>query len=152
MKLSSSAFNDDTTIPKRYTCEGQSMSPPLTWSDAPSGTKSFVILCEDPDAPGGTFKHWAAYNIPADTTSVSGGVPQKASAKGFEQAKNDFDDIGYGAPCPPPGDDAHRYRFHVWALDVDRLNVSGTPDYDAIKSAARKHRIGQATLTGRFER
>ena len=152
MRLSSSVFNDDAPIPEKYTCEGDGVSPPLKWSDVPGKTKSFVIFCEAPDAPGGTARHWAVYNIPAEQMSLSSELPQKASTDGYRQAENDFDEVGYGAPCPPEGDEPHRYRFHIWALDVDRLNITGIPDYEAVKSAARNHRIGQAMLTGRFSR
>src|SRR5512139_1384802 len=99
MQLRSSAFPDGTTIPRRFTCDGTDLSPPLDWSDAPETTRSFVLLCDDPDAPAGTWRHWAAYDIPADRAALVEGAAQQG--KGFRQAINDFQQPGYGGPCPP---------------------------------------------------
>lgn len=152
MEVTSSAFADGETIPKRYSCEGEEVSPPLSWSGAPDEARSFVVLCADPDAPSGTFKHWAVYDIPADTTSLPEGVEKAAQTGSFEQGTNDFGDVGYGAPCPPPGDGAHRYQFRVLALDTETLDLRGAPAYDAVESAAKRHEIDSATITGLYER
>lgn len=149
MEVTSSAFADREKIPTEYTCQGEGMSPPLSWEQVPDETQSFVILCADPDAPGGTFKHWSAYDIPPEMTSLEEGASSNAE---FDQGTNDFGNQGYGAPCPPPGDDAHRYEFRVWALDVDKLDVGTDPSYDEVERAARNHLLESATLTGMYER
>lgn len=149
MKLSSDAFADGETIPERYTCVGEGESPPLSWEEAPEETSSFVVFCEDPDAPGGTFKHWAAFEISGETTSLKAGA---ASNPSFSEGTNDFGDVGYGAPCPPPGDGAHRYQFYVWALGTESLDVGEAPGYDAVRSAAEEHKLAAGKLTGKFSR
>lgn len=150
MKLTSSAFANGERIPRTYTCKGEGLSPPLSWTGAPDQTESLVVLCEDPDAPGGTFDHWAVYDISPGTTSLKEGVSPEAS--GLKQGKNDFGDIGYGPPCPPRGDGAHHYIFHIWALDVPMLDIGENPSYDKVKQAAQQHRIAGAQLTGLYER
>ena len=104
MQLSSTAFFDGAAIPRRYTCDGEDLSPPLEWSDPPGETRSFVLLCDDPDAPGGTWHHWAAYDIPAHLTSLAQGAAQHAERQGFKQAINDFQRAGLrrSLPAPPP--------------------------------------------------
>jgi len=97
MQLRSSGFFDGAAIPRRYTCDGEDLSPPLEWSGVPAGTRSFVLLCDDPDAPAGTWHHWAAYDIPADRTGLAEGVAGDLSAKNLKQAINDFHQPGYGA-------------------------------------------------------
>ena len=101
MQLSSTAFADGSAIPRRYTCDGDDLSPPFNWSEPPKGTRSFVVLCDDPDAPGGIWHHWAAYDISAHLTSLAQGAAQHGERQGFKQAINDFQRIGYGSPCPP---------------------------------------------------
>jgi hypothetical protein len=100
MRLRSNAFADGGGIPRRFTCEGEDTSPPLAWSEPPSPTQSFVLLCDDPDAPGGIWHHWAAYDIPADRTGLPEGVG-RSSTGDLAQAVNDFGRVGYGGPCPP---------------------------------------------------
>lgn len=105
MQLRSSAFLDGATIQRRFTCDGKNLSPPLEWSSAPVGTRSFVLLCDDPDAPSGTWHHWAAYDVPAGRTGLAEGegAAGDAAGKSFKQAINDFREPGYGGPCPPRG-------------------------------------------------
>lgn len=150
--VSTTAFADGERIPTEYTCSGEGKSPPLEWSGVPAGTKSFVVLCEDPDAPNGVFKHWGAFDISGDRTSLPAGIPGKAQTEGLRQSKNDFGDVGYGPPCPPPGDGSHRYRFEVWALETSSLDLGDVPSYETTKEAARKHRIAGTTVTGTFSR
>ncbi len=150
MQLHSSAFPDGTTIPRRFTCDGTDLSPPLDWSDAPDTTRSFALLCDDPDAPAGTWRHWAAYDIPADRTALVQGAAQQA--KGFKQAINDFERPGYGGPCPPRGHGVHRYRFHLLALAVDRLPVGREPSCQDVEREAKKHLLAEATLIGTYQR
>lgn len=150
MQLRSSAFPDGTTIPRRFTCDGTDLSPPLDWSDAPEATRSFVLLCDDPDAPAGTWHHWAAYDIPADRAALVEGAAQQG--KGFKQAINDFQQPGYGGPCPPRGDGIHRYRFRLLALAVDRLPARREPSCQAVEREANKHLLAEATLIGTYQR
>ena len=114
----------------------------LQWSEPPAGTRSFALIVDDPDAPGGTFRHWGAYDIPASARSLGGE---------FAQAVNDFGKPGYGGPCPPRGHGPHRYRFKLLALDVDELNLSG-PSIAKLEAEAEKRQLGRAQLTGTFER
>jgi len=150
MQLRSSAFPDGTTIQRRFTCDGTDLSPPLDWSDAPETTRSFVLLCDDPDAPAGTWRHWAAYDIPADRAALVEGAAQQG--KGFKQAINDFQQPGYGGPCPPRGDGIHRYRFRLLALAVDRLPARREPSCQAVEREASKHLLAEATLIGTYQR
>jgi Raf kinase inhibitor-like YbhB/YbcL family protein len=150
MRLVSSAFPDGSAIPRRFTCDGENVSPPLAWSDVPAGTRSFVLLCDDPDAPTGTWHHWAAYDIPASSAILAEGATARAA--GFEQAINDFHEAGYGGPCPPPGHGIHHYQFQLLALSVDRLPVRDQPTCRDIEHEARRHIIGEAMLVGTYQR
>ncbi len=150
MRLTSSAFADGAGIPRRFTCDGDDVSPPLAWSEAPAATRSFVLLCDDPDAPGGTWHHWAAYDIPADRTQLAEGAAKPGS--GFQQAINDFQNSGYGGPCPPRRHGIHHYHFRLLALTVERLAVAGDPTCRAVEREARRHALEEATLVGVYER
>src|SRR5258708_7374680 len=104
MRLSSTAFQDGAAIPKQFTCDGADVSPALSWQDAPAETKSFALICDDPDAPRGTWVHWVLFNVPASVHGLPQGVPaQSTLPAGEKQGTNDFRKIGYGGPCPPPG-------------------------------------------------
>ncbi|MFN3822222.1 MAG: YbhB/YbcL family Raf kinase inhibitor-like protein [bacterium] len=114
--IKSTAFKDGETIPKKFTCDGQDYSPELSWENVPAGTKSFALICEDPDAPRGTFIHWVLYNLPDTTRHLPEGIPAQPQLPwGALQGKNDFGSIGYRGPCPPPGK-PHRYFFILYAL------------------------------------
>ncbi len=118
LDLTSKAFEAGGTIPDKYTCEGQNVSPPLTWRGASPETESLVLICDDPDAPRGTWSHWVLYHIPAERDELAEGVsPQAQPSWGGLQGRNDFGDVGYGGPCPPRGE-THRYYFRLYALDV----------------------------------
>ena len=95
-------ITDGGPIPVRYACDGQDLSPPLVWSGAPPGTRSFVLLCDDPDAPAGVWHHWALFDVPANVSKIEEGTPSREMAGAFRQALNDFGRFGYGGPCPPP--------------------------------------------------
>jgi Raf kinase inhibitor-like YbhB/YbcL family protein len=151
MELKSSAFSDGDAVPRRFTCEGEDLSPPLQWNDAPAGTRSFVILCDDLDAPAGTWDHWAAYNIPVERTALPDGAGRPGQA-GLMQAINDFGRLGYGGPCPPRSHGPHHYRFRLLALSIDYLPVRKTPSCPDVEREARKHLIEEAILTGSYER
>jgi len=152
LTVTSSAFSDGESIPSVYTCAGDGVSPPLNWSGVPDTAESFVLLVADPDAPTGVFKHWAAYSIPGSRRSLPEGIPQGESAMDFRQARNDFEEFGYGPPCPPPGDDPHRYEFRVWALGVDSIEVGEGPTYEDVRDAASPTVVAKGLLTGRFGR
>lgn len=114
--IRSSAFAPGTEIPRKHTCEGADVSPPLQWSEAPVGTKGFALICDDPDAPAGTWVHWVVYGIPPEATGLAEAVPASPRLPdGSLQGRNDFGRVGYGGPCPPPGA-PHRYFFRLYAL------------------------------------
>lgn len=146
LNLTSDAFRDGQTIPARFTCEGGSRTPSLKWSDPPSGTKSFALVLDDPDAPSGTFRHWGVFDIPASARSIGGG-----RKLGIE-ATNDFGKPGYGGPCPPPGHGAHHYHFKLFALDLDRLGLSTKAKVEDAEDAAQRHAIGRGELVGIYQR
>jgi len=152
MQLCSSAFVDGSPIPPRFTCDGEDLSPPFDWNGAPAGTRSFVLLCDDSDAPAGTWHHWAAYDIPADQTGLAEGAAQAGDRTGFKQATNDFLRLGYGGPCPPRRHGPHHYRFRLLALSVGRLALRNKPSCPEVEREARKHTIAEATLVGVYQR
>jgi Raf kinase inhibitor-like YbhB/YbcL family protein len=145
LELTSDAFRDGAAIPAQFTCDGANRSPALSWGKAPPRTKSFALVVDDPDAPNGPFRHWGMFDTPAGTRSIAAG--QQVGS----QAVNDMEKSGYFGPCPPPGHGPHHYHFKLFALDVDRLNLSDPKIVD-VETEARKHAIGQAELIGTYER
>ena len=152
MLLRSSAFDDGAEIPRRFTCEGGDASPPLHWSGAPSATRSFVVLCDDPDAPAGTWHHWAAYDIPVDRATLPEGAARGGGKDGLKQALNDFGQPGYGGPCPPRSHGPHHYHFRLLALATDHLRLRKDPPCRDVEREARKHLLAEAVLVGLYER
>jgi Raf kinase inhibitor-like YbhB/YbcL family protein len=152
MRLTSSAFPDGAQIPRRFTCDGDDLSPPLAWSGAPTETRSFVLLCDDPDAPAGTWHHWAAYDILADRTELVEGAAQDGGKHGFKQAINDFQRPGYGGPCPPRRHGPHHYQFRLLALSIDHLSVRSNSTCREVEREARKHVLAEAILVGVYAR
>ncbi len=151
MEIWSSAFEKGGTIPGRYTCDGPDLSPPLTWSGAPAGTKSFALICDDPDAPMGTWVHWVVYNIPPDRNKLPEGMDNSPIlAGGILQGTNDFRRTGYGGPCPPRGP-AHRYFFKLYALD-DTVDLRPGATKRDLEKAMKGHIIAEAELMGRYGR
>src|SRR6266487_1059770 len=150
MRLTSNAFADGATIPRRFTCDGQNLSPPLAWTDVPDGARSLVLLCDDPDAPAGTWHHWAVYDIPRDRAGLPEGISQRDD--GSKQASNDFRRVGYGGPCPPHGHRPHHYHFRLLALSVDQLGPRRSPACEELDREARQHVIAEATLVGVYQR
>ena len=145
--LSSPAFEAGGGIPVRYTCDGKSLSPPLRWSHAPEGTRSFALICDDPDAVkvvGYTFIHWVIFNVPASADSLGEGVPPKPGlADGSRQGKNSTSRIGYIGPCPPQGD--HRYFFRLYALDAV-LDLEPGVSAEQLRKAMEGHVLARAEL------
>jgi Raf kinase inhibitor-like YbhB/YbcL family protein len=142
--VSSTAFADGGTIPRRYTCDGADVSPPLRLTGVPSGTQELAILVEDPDAPGGTFVHWVAWGI----DPAGAGVDEAVAPSG--EGTNGFGRRGYGGPCPPRGA-PHRYVFTVFALSR-RLDLRSGASADQLRQAVADATIAQGRLTGRYGR
>jgi len=149
-QLTSSAFSNEGTIPANYTCDGSDMSPPLAWSGAPAGTKSYALVVDDPDAPAGTWVHWVVWNIPATVNALAENVAKTAELPdGTRQGISDFKRPGWGGPCPPSG--THRYYFKLYALDA-LLVVSAPATKRDLETAMKDHILGQATLLGTYTR
>lgn len=151
LSLSSSAFQDGQRIPVQFTCDGADQSPPIAWGEPPAGTRSFALVMDDPDAPSGTFRHWAAYDVPANLRSLDASAGNSAGSS-FAQAVNGFGKIGYGGPCPPKGHGPHRYRFKLYALSVDKLGGPANPKIEDVERGAQKHALAQGDLTATYER
>jgi Raf kinase inhibitor-like YbhB/YbcL family protein len=145
-QLASPAFQANQAIPKQYSCDGADQSPPIEWSKPPEKTKSFALIVDDPDAPGGLFRHWGAYDIPASARAVQAG-----NAPG-RKAINDFGRPGYGGPCPPKGHGPHHYHFKLFALDADRLDLAAGAKVVEVEQQAERHALGRAELIGLYER
>jgi hypothetical protein len=154
MRLSSAAFEEGQSIPKAYTCEGRDLSPPLSWDGVPAGTKSLVLIVDDPDAPDPaaprvTWVHWLLYNLPAS----SGGLPEAATPgnlpRGALQGRNGWGRAGYGGPCPPIG--RHRYFFKLYALDIVLPDLK-QPEKAALVQAIRGHVLGESQLVGTYRK
>jgi Raf kinase inhibitor-like YbhB/YbcL family protein len=151
MSVSSAAFDPGGDIPVMYTCDGENISPPLSWSAAPQGTAGIAILVTDPDAPGGTFVHWVTYNIPPDTRELPAGARGKTILPaGSIQGTNDMGRQGYGGPCPPRGT-PHHYHFTVYALDMT-LTLGGKRDGRMLEEALAGHILARGEITGLYRR
>jgi Raf kinase inhibitor-like YbhB/YbcL family protein len=151
MRITSTAFPDGSSVPSRFTCDGNNISPALAWTDVPEGTRSLVLLCDDPDAPGGTWHHWAVYDIPPDQQGLPEHVSPQSGGK-YRQAINDFDQPGYGGPCPPRGHGPHHYHFRLLALSIEQLPVGQRASCAEVEGAARQHLVAEATLVGVYTR
>ncbi|MFQ5866233.1 MAG: YbhB/YbcL family Raf kinase inhibitor-like protein [bacterium] len=150
IKLTSTAFEEGGMIPKKYTCDGKDVSPPLAWSSVPTGIKSFALICDDPDAPMGTWVHWVMFNLPADSTKLTENIPlDKILPNGAKQGTNDFRKIGYGGPCPPSG--THRYYFKIYALDTELELEAGITKAQLLK-AMKGHILAEGQLMGKYKR
>lgn len=149
-ELTSTAFGQGEPIPRRYTCDGEDISPPLSWSDPPQGTQSFALIADDPDAPMGTWVHWVLYNIPADARSLPEAVPSDAELPdGSRNGRNSWRRLGYGGPCPPSG--THRYFFKLYALDA-QLDLKAGASKEQLLRAMEGHALAQAELMGTYTR
>jgi Raf kinase inhibitor-like YbhB/YbcL family protein len=154
LSLTSSAFVEGGEIPTRYTCEGQGVSPPLAWSELPSGTRSLALIVDDPDAPDPkapkmTWVHWVLYNLPPTTGQLPEAVERTALPAGTREGLNDWKLPGYGGPCPPIG--RHRYFHKLYALDAVLPDL-GQPTKAQLEKAIQGHVLAQAELVGTYEK
>jgi Raf kinase inhibitor-like YbhB/YbcL family protein len=149
--LKSSHLQPGEMIPRQYTCDGADKSLPLRWDEAPAGTRSFSLVAEDPDAPGGMFIHWVIYDLPPTDRELPEDLPKdRELSNGARQGRNGFGKIGYGGPCPPPGP-AHHYHFRLFALDTRTKLPAGASRAD-LERAIQGHILAQAELMGRYKR
>jgi Raf kinase inhibitor-like YbhB/YbcL family protein len=150
IKITSPAFEEGGLIPKKYTCDGNNVSPPLKWDFVPRGTESIAIIYEDPDAPSGTWMHWILFNLPAECRELAENLPDDETLPdGTRQGINDFGSIGYSGPCPPWG--IHRYFFKIFALDCT-LDIVHLVDKDILNLAMGDHILATGQLMGRYQR
>ncbi len=152
MTLKSAAFTHGGRIPRQQSCEGADLSPPMSWQGAPPGTKSFALICEDPDAPMGIWHHWGIYNIPGTETSLAEGLAGSSELGPLRQVVTDFDRPGYGGPCPPPGHGTHHYYFKLMALDIAKIELPLDADCEHLKRAAMPHVLEETVLMGTYVR
>jgi Raf kinase inhibitor-like YbhB/YbcL family protein len=151
IELTSTAFRQGEVIPQEYTGDGRNVSPSLKWPDPPTGTRSFALICEDPDAPRGTFTHWVVLNLPAESRELTEGLPQETTLPdGTAQGTNDFGKVGYGGPSPPPGK-PHRYVFKLYALDR-QLNLPASATKTNLLAAMKGHVLAEGQLMGTYSR
>jgi Raf kinase inhibitor-like YbhB/YbcL family protein len=151
MMLRSAGFAPEAAIPPLYTCEGDDVSPPLAWSGTPVNARSFALVCEDPDAPRGTYIHWVLYNISGDAVELKQSVPALAELpSGARHGRNSAGKLAYMGPCPPRGP-AHRYFFRLYALDIS-LNLDPGATRDELTRAMDQHILAQGTLMGTYQR
>jgi Raf kinase inhibitor-like YbhB/YbcL family protein len=148
------AFEDDHKIPERFSRDGGNLSPQLEWRGEPAETRSFAVVVEDPDAPKGTFRHWAAYNIPAGTHRIPEGAGSERGGSGLAiaMARNDFGNTHYDGPQPPRGHGTHHYHFRVFALGIAELEVAADCAAEEVLEAARAQALAEGDAVGVFER
>jgi Raf kinase inhibitor-like YbhB/YbcL family protein len=152
IKLSSTAFKEGDFIPSKYSCEGANISPQLHWSDAPKNAKSYAIIVDDPDAPGGDFVHWVIYNIPGNLSELHEDItPSRNIPDEVMLGTNSFGRISYGGPCPPSGK-AHRYFFKLYALDTVLHHLESGATKQQLLSAMDGHIIAEGHLIGKYKR
>ena len=149
--IMSTAFKSGGSIPRAFTADGRDVSPALNWENAPSGTHAFAIICDDPDAPAGTWVHWVIWNLPGTAKGLAEGIqPKKTLADGSAQGKNDFGRIGYGGPSPPPGK-PHRYFFRLYAL-MEKLTIAAGASRRELEKAMEGKTLGLAEVFGTYGR
>ncbi len=151
MSIVATAFKHEGAIPKKHTCDGEDVSPALSWDPAPGRTQSLALIMDDPDAPMGTWIHWVLYNMPKDKKSLSEAIqPKSRFDDGSMHGNTDFRRPGYGGPCPPPGK-PHRYYFKIYALDK-KLNLSPGASKAEVEAAMEGHVLAKGELMGRYKR
>ncbi|MGD8882008.1 MAG: YbhB/YbcL family Raf kinase inhibitor-like protein [Desulfobacterales bacterium] len=150
LEITSTAFSEGEMIPTRYTCDGPDVSPDLSWSGVPDAAKSLALICDDPDAPMGTWVHWVLFNIPSNASGLPAEIPSDdALENGARHGTNDFGRLGYGGPCPPGG--THRYYFKLYVLDTE-LNLNSGVTKDQLLDAMKGHILSEAKLMGTYRR
>lgn len=150
MRVRSPAFEEEGMLPRKYSCQGEDISPPLEWDSVPAGAKSLALICDDPDAPMGTWVHWVVFNMPPDLRALHEGMPKAEKIEGGAvQGMNDFGKIGYGGPCPPGG--THRYLFRLYALDA-KLALKGRVTKARLLKEMKGHVIAEGTLIGKYRK
>ncbi len=150
IKITSSTFDDGGLIPAKYTCDGADISPPLQWDAVPEGARSIALICDDPDAPMGTWVHWVLFDLPAETRELAEKFPDDETLPdGTRQGITDFGKTGYGGPCPPSG--THRYFFKIYALDT-KIEPVAIADKDHLLKVMEGHILGQGQLIGKYKR
>lgn len=150
-QISGTAFAVGAAIPRKFTCDGEDVSPALSWSGAPQTTKAFALIADDPDAPAGTWNHWIAWNIPASAQHLNEGIGKEPRlSDGARQGRNDFQKVGYNGPCPPPGK-PHRYFFRLFALNSTLALAPGASRAE-LESAMKSHVVATAELMARYGR
>lgn len=154
LALTSPAFAPGATLPARFTCDGEGVSPPLLWTDPPEGTRSFALIVDDPDAPDPKapqtdWTHWVLYDLPAETRELPEGASTDGLPSGTREGMNDWKRPGYGAACPPKG--RHRYVHTLYALDTELPDL-GAPSRQKLLEAMRGHVLAQAELIGTYEK
>jgi Raf kinase inhibitor-like YbhB/YbcL family protein len=152
--LSSDAFVDGSDIPGKYTCDGEDLSPPLSWSGVPAGAKSLALVVDDPDAPDPAapttiWVHWVLYNLPVDSVGLTQAIATSELPPGTLEGRNDWERSSYGGPCPPVG--RHRYFFKLYALDTELPDL-GRPNKAALEHAMQNHILAEAILMGTYSR
>src|SRR5689334_2592479 len=145
LQISSPAFRNNEQIPRKYTCDGENISPELTWQGVAGQVKSFVLICDDPDAPSGTFTHWVLYNIPGSMSRL----PERASVG--TSGLNSFGKTGFGGPCPPKNGGVHHYHFRLYALDIENIGGAGFSKESAM-DAMTGHVLAEGDLVGTYQR
>jgi hypothetical protein len=150
--LTSPAIPPGGEIPSQYTCDGADISPPLTWSGVTDGTKSLVLVVEDPDAPSGVFRHWAVFDIPSGSHGLDAGYSANQPAKGLHEVLNDFGKPGYGGPCPPKGHGTHHYHFRLLAISRPILDLKPAVSASDVLKTAEPYAIERAELVGSYQR
>jgi Raf kinase inhibitor-like YbhB/YbcL family protein len=149
-ELKSSAFEDGGMIPQKYTCEGDNVSPPLSWGGVPGKTKSLALICDDPDAATGTYVHWVLWNLPPDTLSLPEGAPPEDILANVQQGVENWPPAGYFGPCPPPGK-LHRYFFRLYALDAT-FDLPVDAEKDTLEKSMEGHILAKVQLMGSYKR
>jgi len=150
IKVTSTAFEEGEMIPAKHTCDEEDISPPLAWDSIPEGTKTLALICDDPDAPMGTWVHWVLFNLPPDINELPENIPPEEELEsGAKQGTNDFRRIGYGGPCPPGG--THRYYFKLYALDAE-LDLEAGARKPQLLEAMEGHILAEGQLMGRYSR
>ena len=148
--INTTAFSEGEMIPTRYTCDGPDVSPDLAWSGVPDAAETLALICDDPDAPMGTWVHWVLFNIPSSLSGLPAEIsPDATLESGARHGTNDFRKLGYGGPCPPGG--THRYYFKLYALDTE-LNLDSGATKDQLLEGMQGHILAEAQLMGTYKR